>query len=178
MRLILLITLALLAAVTIGQGASLSCSDDSDCPNHRLCCHTEDDTGPFENRDFGVCAARCSVEETPRHKRSLGVLARALGTIIRRLARWYRSRGVGSTTSTGLRVITRRGGFRQANRDFDKFVRRSDIESVRPIPGVGRVAIGKDGYRMIVRQRSKDGRPTLELQNSSGKSIIKYRYEP
>ncbi|PAA94311.1 hypothetical protein BOX15_Mlig032647g1 [Macrostomum lignano] len=177
MRLILLIALGLLAGVTISQGASLSCSYDSDCPNRRLCCHTEDNSEPFENRDVGVCAARCSVEETPRHKRHIAVL-RGLGIIVPRLARWYRSHGVGSTTSTGLQVITRRGGFNQANNYFDKFLRRYDIESVFPIAHGGRVAIGRDGYRMIVRQRSKDGRPTLELQNDWGKSMIKYRYDP
>uniref|UniRef100_A0A1I8FCV1 DUF5641 domain-containing protein n=1 Tax=Macrostomum lignano TaxID=282301 RepID=A0A1I8FCV1_9PLAT len=141
--------------------------------NHRLCCHTEDDTGPFENRDYWSLrqlVARARIEETPSQI--------PYGTIISEISpRWYLSRGVGSTTSTGLRVITRRGGFRQANRDFDKFVRRSDIESVRPIPACRRVAIAKT-LQGSSRQRSKDGRPTLNCQNSSGKSIIKYRYEP
>ncbi|XRM16253.1 hypothetical protein PGT30_000375 [Yersinia intermedia] len=58
----------------------------------------------------------------------------------------------------------------QDNKEFDAL---SPTE-IKDIPG-GRVGKLPDGRTVIVRERSTDGRPTLEIQ--SGKNRIKFRYD-
>lgn len=47
--------------------------------------------------------------------------------------------------------------------------------NVKDIP-IGRVGQLKDGTKVVVRSRSSDGRPTLEIQSSPRK--IEIRYNP
>ncbi len=73
--------------------------------------------------------------------------------------------------TTGLsKLFKRTGGSNAANKEFDAL---SPTE-IKEIPG-GRVGKLPDGRTVIVRERSTDGRPTLEIQ--SGKNRIKFRYD-
>nr|WP_252717799.1 hemagglutinin repeat-containing protein [Acinetobacter soli] len=63
------------------------------------------------------------------------------------------------------------GGFTQANKEFDSL----GLQNVKDIP-IGRVGQLKDGTKVVVRSRSSDGRPTLEIQSSPRK--IEIRYNP
>lgn len=65
----------------------------------------------------------------------------------------------------------RNGGFHQANKEFDSL----NLQNIRDI-SVGRVGELRDGTNVIVRFRSSDGRPTLEIQYPSKK--IEIRYNP
>ncbi len=73
--------------------------------------------------------------------------------------------------TTGLsKLFERTGGSNAANKEFDAL---SPTE-IKEIPG-GRVGKLPDGRTVIVRERSTDGRPTLEIQ--SGKNRSKFRYD-
>jgi len=61
------------------------------------------------------------------------------------------------------------GGKAEADKDFDNL----KPKDVKPIPG-GRTGTLPDGRSVNVRDRSTDGRPTLEIQD--GPSRIKVRY--
>lgn len=76
----------------------------------------------------------------------------------------------GNTTTGRSRLFERSGGSTTANKEFDAL---SPTE-IKDIPG-GRVGKLQDGRTVIVRERSTDGRPTLEIQ--SGKNRIKFRYD-
>ncbi|STY87907.1 Possible hemagglutinin (DUF638) [Moraxella ovis] len=62
------------------------------------------------------------------------------------------------------------GGLLQANREFDLL----ELSNVRPINNLGRIGQMKDGTKVIVRNRSSDGRPTLEIQSQPRKIEIRY----
>ena len=61
------------------------------------------------------------------------------------------------------------GGFSEAMNDFHSL----GPKITKDTPDL-KVGILKDGRTVIVRKRSSDGRPTLEIQN--GKKRIKFRY--
>lgn len=75
----------------------------------------------------------------------------------------------GQETAVRSRIFECTGGSSTANKEFDS-LSPSDIKE---IPG-RRVGKLSDGRMVIVRDRSTDGRPTLEIQ--SGKNKIKFRY--
>ena len=62
------------------------------------------------------------------------------------------------------------GDYGTANDDFDNL----SPTDVRDNPRGGRIGTLPDGRKIIVRPNSKEGRPTVEIQN--GKSRIKVRY--
>jgi len=76
----------------------------------------------------------------------------------------------GKETTGRSKLFERTGGSNAANKEFDAL---SPTE-IKEIPG-GRVGKLPDGRTVIVRERSTDGRPTLEIQ--SGKNRIKFRYD-
>ncbi|MEQ4510344.1 MAG: hemagglutinin repeat-containing protein [Dickeya sp.] len=76
----------------------------------------------------------------------------------------------GESTLGRSKIYDRTGGSSAANKEFDAL---SPAE-VKDIPG-GRVGKLPDGRTVVVRDRSTDGRPTLEIQ--SGKNRIKFRYD-
>jgi len=76
----------------------------------------------------------------------------------------------GRETTGRSKLFERTGGNNVANKEFDS-LKPSEIKD---IPG-GRVGKLSDGRTVIVRERSSDGRPTLEIQ--SGKNRIKFRYD-
>lgn len=76
----------------------------------------------------------------------------------------------GQETTGRSKLFERTGGSNAANKEFDA-LSPSDIKD---IPS-GRVGKLPDGRTVIVRERSTDGRPTLEIQ--SGKNRIKFRYD-
>nr|WP_283163559.1 VENN motif pre-toxin domain-containing protein [Brenneria tiliae] len=76
----------------------------------------------------------------------------------------------GQQTTGRSKLFERSGGSDAANKEFNA-LSPSDIKD---IPG-GRVGKLPDGRTVIVRERSTDGRPTLEIQ--SGKNRIKFRYD-
>lgn len=76
----------------------------------------------------------------------------------------------GQETTGRSKLFERTGGSNAANKEFDA-LSPSDIKE---IPS-GRVGKLPDGRTVIVRERSTDGRPTLEIQ--SGKNRIKFRYD-
>ncbi|CNI34999.1 hemagglutinin-like secreted protein [Yersinia aldovae] len=76
----------------------------------------------------------------------------------------------GQQTTGRSKLFERSGGSDAANKEFDA-LSPSDIKD---IPG-GRVGKLPDGRTVIVRERSTDGRPTLEIQ--SGKNRMKFRYD-
>jgi len=76
----------------------------------------------------------------------------------------------GKETTGRSKLFERTGGSNAANKEFDVL---SPTE-IKEIPG-GRVGKLPDGRTVIVRERSTDGRPTLEIQ--SGKNRIKFRYD-
>ncbi|MDM2934053.1 hemagglutinin repeat-containing protein [Citrobacter sp. Cu233] len=76
----------------------------------------------------------------------------------------------GNETTGRSKLFERTGGSNAANKEFDAL---SPTE-VKDIPS-GRVGKLPDGRTVIVRERSTDGRPTLEIQ--SGKNRIKFRYD-
>ncbi len=77
----------------------------------------------------------------------------------------------GGKTHGRSRIYQTKGGFEQANKDFDAL----NPSNVRDYPGGKRVGELKDGRTVILRPGSKDGRPTLEIQK--GKNKTKFRYD-
>ena len=75
----------------------------------------------------------------------------------------------GQETAGRSRIFERTGGSNAANKEFDAL----SPSNIKESPG-GRVGKLTDGRTVIVRDRSTDGRPTLEIQ--SGKNKIKFRY--
>lgn len=78
-------------------------------------------------------------------------------------------------------LINRLGGFEQANEVFDS-LGLSDVKPLSNSDFNGRIGILEDGRKVIVRDGSKGevgekGTPTLEIQNSRGKSKDKFRFE-
>jgi len=76
----------------------------------------------------------------------------------------------GQETTGRSKLFERMGGSDAANKEFDSL---SPTE-IKDIPG-GRVGKLPDGRTVVVRERSTDGRPTLEIQ--SGKNRVKFRYD-
>lgn len=76
----------------------------------------------------------------------------------------------GRPTKGRSKLFEKKGGLNQANKDFDGLI----PSEVKDIPG-GRVGKLSDGSIVIVRSKSSDGRPTLEVQK--GKNKIKFRYD-
>ncbi|WP_413721680.1 hypothetical protein [Sodalis sp. RH23] len=76
----------------------------------------------------------------------------------------------GQETLGRSKLFERAGGKNAANKEFDALA----PDNVKQIPG-GRVGSLSDGRTVIIRERSTDGRPTLEIQ--SGRNRIKFRYE-
>uniref|UniRef100_UPI001C2E4E28 VENN motif pre-toxin domain-containing protein n=1 Tax=Yersinia artesiana TaxID=2890315 RepID=UPI001C2E4E28 len=76
----------------------------------------------------------------------------------------------GNETTGRSKLFERTGGSNAANKEFDAL---SPTE-IKDIPS-GRIGKLPDGRTVIVRERSTDGRPTLEIQ--SGKNRIKFRYD-
>ena len=62
------------------------------------------------------------------------------------------------------------GDFGTANNDFDNL----GPDDVQELPNGGRVGQLPDGRKVVVRPSSKDGKPTLEIQD--GRSRVKVRY--
>ena len=75
-------------------------------------------------------------------------------------------------TSKGTKIYDREGGFEQAVKDFDGL----DLENASNKGNDVRVGDLPSGDKVIVRPNSSDGRPTLEVQNSNGKTKMKIRY--
>ena len=81
-----------------------------------------------------------------------------------------RSSSPGRSTRGRSTLYDRTGGLKQANKEFDSLAPKD----VRNIPG-GRVGKLSNGRTAIVRERSTDGRATLEIQQ--GKNRLKFRYD-
>ncbi|NCI45797.1 RHS repeat-associated core domain-containing protein [Sediminibacterium soli] len=80
-------------------------------------------------------------------------------------------------TGNGTEVIKKDGGMQQADNDFDNIAVPG---SVKPNPSLPSGRIGKttDGKTINVRDKSLDGRPTLEVYNPNTRQIeTKFRYE-
>ncbi|EMF4354539.1 VENN motif pre-toxin domain-containing protein [Providencia rettgeri] len=77
---------------------------------------------------------------------------------------------VGRKTTGRSKQYERTGGAEAANREFDAL----SPTNVKEIP-TGRVGKLSDGSTVIVRTKSSDGRPTVEIQY--GNKQIKFRYE-
>lgn len=71
------------------------------------------------------------------------------------------------------RQFSKSGGLNQANQDFDALVGQSAVQ-VRP--GGLRTATLPNGTQVNVRPQSSSGKPTLEIQPPTGKTI-KVRYD-
>lgn len=74
----------------------------------------------------------------------------------------------GQETTGRSKLFERTGGNTAANKEFDSLA----PTDIKEIPG-GRVGKLPDGRTVIVRERSTDGRPTLEIQ--SGKNRMASR---
>lgn len=62
------------------------------------------------------------------------------------------------------------GGYEQANIEFDSL----NLSNVKPIGNIGRVGTLEDGTKVVVRSKSSDGRPTIEIQSKPRKTEIRY----
>jgi hypothetical protein len=72
------------------------------------------------------------------------------------------------------RQYEKTGGAEQANKDFDAMTQGAKVQD----RGGGlKTAELPDGAKVIVRQRSSGGHPTLEIQPLTGKTV-KIRYTP
>jgi len=76
---------------------------------------------------------------------------------------------VGKKTKGKSTQYNKSGGYNSANKDFDSL----GLSNVKKIEG-GRVGKLKDGRTVVVRKKSSEGHPTLEIQD--GKRRIKIRY--
>jgi len=79
---------------------------------------------------------------------------------------------LGRETKGKTTQYEKNGGFNQANKEFNNL----GLTNIREIPNIGRVGQLKDGTKVVVRNKSSDGRPTLEIQSSPKK--IEIRYNP
>jgi hypothetical protein len=77
---------------------------------------------------------------------------------------------LGRTTKGRSKQYERGGGMQSANKDFDKL----GLSNIINVKG-GRVGKLPDGKTVIVREKSTDGRPTLEIQYGNIK--LKFRYD-
>lgn len=79
-------------------------------------------------------------------------------------------------TKGNTKIYERRGGFAQANRDFDR-MNPSDVRSIQTPYGPGRRGTLPTGETVIVRPGSSgtNGRPTIEIQRN-GRKTDEYRY--
>jgi hypothetical protein len=71
------------------------------------------------------------------------------------------------------RQFSKPGGFNQANKDFDALVGNAPVQ-IRS--GSLRTSTLPDGTKVAVRPHSSSGKPTLEVQSPTGKTI-KVRYD-
>lgn len=79
-------------------------------------------------------------------------------------------------TGNGTEVINRGGGIQQADKDFDDIIASGSDKPNKSIPG-GRIGKTPDGKTVNVRNKSLDGRPTLEVYNpNTRKTETKFRY--
>ena len=84
---------------------------------------------------------------------------------------------VEGTTGNGTIIVKREGGIDQANEDFDNIVDPASVKPLRNMPG-GRLGTTPDGKTVNVREKSRDGRPTLEIYNPNTKQEeTKFRYD-
>ena len=70
----------------------------------------------------------------------------------------------------------RRGGFNQANTDFNN-LNPSNVTGFSTANGTGRTGVLPDGRTVTVRSYSSDGRPTLEIRNANNRRRIEIRYD-
>ena len=94
------------------------------------------------------------------------IATKSLSSIIKGSRYLKTSRSAGKVTTH----YSRRGGFRQANKDFDAL----GLSNIRNYGNGTRVGY-KNGKTFIVRSRSSEGRPTIEVQY--GKTTTKIRYD-
>lgn len=78
-----------------------------------------------------------------------------------------------SGSSKAEQHITK-GGYKEAGEDFEK-LQPSNVVPLRNPKNNGKVGLLEDGSRIIVREKSKEGSPTLERQFPNG-SVTKIRY--
>lgn len=80
----------------------------------------------------------------------------------------------GRETSGKSEQYLKKGGFEQAQKDFDS-LNPSDVKDINTSYGKGKTGVLKDGSKVNVRPGSTYGEPTLEIQLPNGKRI-KIRY--
>lgn len=76
----------------------------------------------------------------------------------------------GDKTKGKSTIYEKEGGIEEANKDFDSL----NPSNIREVNGI-RIGTLPDGSTVNVREKSKDGRPTLEILK--GKKMTKFRYD-
>ncbi|MEA9414155.1 DUF6443 domain-containing protein [Flavobacterium sp. PL02] len=76
----------------------------------------------------------------------------------------------GDKTKGKSTIFEKKGGIEEANNDFDSL----NPSNIREVNGI-RIGTLPDGSTVNVREKSKDGRPTLEILK--GKKMTKFRYD-
>ncbi len=80
----------------------------------------------------------------------------------------------GRETKGRTKLRIRRGGFRQANADFDS-LGPTNVKHIDTVYGPGRTGTLPDGRTVTVRAGSSEGPPTLEIRNPNGRGVeIRY----
>ena len=78
--------------------------------------------------------------------------------------------GIDYKKNTGTRIERKKGGFADANADFDNAWPSNVVDKGNGV----RVGILEDGRKIVVRPSSTDNIPTIEVQSGNGRIKIRY----
>ena len=79
----------------------------------------------------------------------------------------------GRKTKGGSTQFNKKGGWEQAQKDFDN-LRPSKVKSLPVGAGGGRTGVLPDGRKVTACPTSSDSRPTLEIQKGKRRQKIRY----